>query len=191
MYRIDASPNPDQQSTVAAARQGDADAWETLYTGIYARLRGYVQRRVAAEDTEDLVSETLARAVAGIDRFQWSPAGFDGWVFGIARRVIADHHRRRFRAEKRFGHLPEDVDQTPRVGEAVEQADEHAELWAAFATLGERDREILELRVVAGLSSEAVAEVLDTNPGAIRTAQSRALARLRETLAKNEEQQDA
>jgi RNA polymerase sigma-70 factor (ECF subfamily) len=183
MYQFDAALSADQRSLVDAARLGDSDAWETLYRGVYGRLHGFVARRVDGQDLEDLVNETMTCAVAGIDRFTWGPAGFDGWVFGIARRVVADHHRRRFRAEARFRYLPQPVDQTPRVGEELEEAENRTELWAAFASLPEHDREILELRVVAGLSSEAVAEALGSTPGAVRTAQSRAVGRLRQALS--------
>ena len=58
---------------------------------------------------------------------------------------------------------------------------------AAFALLPDRDRELLELRVVAGLSSDEVASILDMQPGAVRTAQARALDKLRAVLARSEE----
>jgi RNA polymerase sigma-70 factor (ECF subfamily) len=60
--------------------------------------------------------------------------------------------------------------------------DEQASVRAAFALLPDRDRELLELRVVAGLSSEEVAAILDMRPGAVRTAQARALDKLRAVL---------
>ena len=52
----------------------------------------------------------------------------------------------------------------------------------AFTRLGVNDQELLELRVVAGLSSEDTAAALGKRPGAIRMAQVRALARLRRIL---------
>ena len=42
-----------------------------------------------------------------------------------------------------------------------------------------KQREILILRVVVGLSAEETAEAVDSTPGAVRVAQHRALARLR------------
>ena len=85
---------------VDAARDGDQDAWETLYRGVYPRLHAYLARRVGYDRAEEAVSETMARAMEGIDRFTLGPAGFDGWVFGIARRVSADHYRREDRDER-------------------------------------------------------------------------------------------
>lgn len=52
----------------------------------------------------------------------------------------------------------------------------------AFKKLNDDEREILELRVVAGLTSEDVAAVLSMTPGAVRTAQARALKKLRNML---------
>ena len=52
-------------------------------------------------------------------------------------------------------------------------------LRAAFERLDRDERELLELRVVAGLSSAEVADVLGKQPSAVRMAQKRALARLR------------
>ena len=66
--------------------------------------------------------------------------------------------------------------------DSVEIADEHAAIRAAFARLSEADREVLELRVIAGLTPEQTAAVLGKRPGAVRTAQSRALARLRKEM---------
>jgi len=53
---------------------------------------------------------------------------------------------------------------------------------AAFALLSADERELLELRVVGGLSAEEVAAALGKRAGAVRTAQYRALAHLRRIL---------
>ena len=66
--------------------------------------------------------------------------------------------------------------------EALVAGEEQDAVRMAFGRLGDRDRELLELRVVAGLSADEVAGVLDMRPGAVRTAQSRALERLRALL---------
>ncbi|WP_276613793.1 sigma factor-like helix-turn-helix DNA-binding protein [Rhodococcus sp. 14C212] len=54
---------------------------------------------------------------------------------------------------------------------------------ALLSTLTRRQREILRLRVVEGLSVEESAAVLRTTPGAVRVGQHRALSRLRAALA--------
>ncbi len=54
------------------------------------------------------------------------------------------------------------------------------EVRAAFDRLSPEDQEVLELRVVAGLSAAGVAQATGRAAGAVRMAQSRALSRLRE-----------
>jgi RNA polymerase sigma-70 factor (ECF subfamily) len=49
--------------------------------------------------------------------------------------------------------------------------------------LPEKQREIVVLRVVVGLSAEETADAVGSTPGAVRVVQHRALARLRKVLA--------
>jgi RNA polymerase sigma-70 factor (ECF subfamily) len=167
----------DYQVVVERARQGDAAAWESLYRNVYPRLRSYALAHAGSDLCEDMVNETMARAVAGIARFQWEGGGFDAWLFGILRRVCSEHRRRqgRRRKEVRF----EAAINGSEPGDGVELADDHAEVRRAFSLLRPAEREVLELRVVAGLSAEDVAWVLGKPAGTVRTAQSRALASLR------------
>jgi RNA polymerase sigma-70 factor (ECF subfamily) len=177
----------DTHRLVRAARAGDDAAWESLYRTLYPRLRAFFVRRVGLEHAEDGVSETMTRAVASIDRFTWAEAGFDGWVFGIASHVSVDHHRRldRGRRYRHLGHLfsASRSDGAAPVDQDVVIGDDQALIRRLFTQLSPAEQEVLELRVIAGLSAEQVGEILGQNPGAVRTAQSRALAHLRELMA--------
>lgn len=169
-----------EQRLVEAAKSGDPDAWEALYRDIHPRLVAYLRRRVPFDSVDDVVNETMTRAVAGLDRYRWGSAGFGGWVFGIARRASADHYRgieRDERSARKF----RDIEESPP-GDALDYRDEYATVRTAFEALSSSDRELLELRVIAGLSIDDTASVLGKRAGAVRTAQSRALARLRARL---------
>ena len=158
------------------AAEGDHAAWEEIYRGVYPRLRAFVARRVDDATIEDLVSETMTRAVGSIERYRPTGPGIEAWIFGIARRVIADHHRRVGRERRRRDRSA--VAPTAPDDAAV-ASDEHARIRAAFTELSAGDRELLELRFVVGLSPDETAVALGKRPGAVRTAQTRALARLR------------
>jgi RNA polymerase sigma-70 factor (ECF subfamily) len=171
---------------VDAATAGDEAAWEALYRSLYPRLRAFFVRRVRLEHADDLVSETMTRAVASIERFVWTDAGFDGWVFGIARHVTVDHHRRQDRV-RRYHHISRmfsggKTDGTATVEQDLVIGDDQALIRHLFTQLTPAEQEVLELRVIAGLSAEQVGEVLGHKAGAVRTAQSRALAHLRELM---------
>lgn len=169
----------DRRTLSEQARSGSADAWEAIFRSLYPRLAAYVAHHSGPGAVDDIVAETMTRAVESIDGFRWGPAGIDGWVFGIARRVSADHARREARAARR---APTADVPLPPVDDDLGLAEDHARVRAAFESLRPEDREVLELRVIAGLTAEQAAGVLGKRPGAVRVAQSRALARLRRML---------
>lgn len=165
---------------VERAKACDHDAWEALYRRVYPHLSAYAARRLDPDRARDAVAETMARAVAKIDKYEGQGAGgFDGWLFGILRHVVIDAHRVARRDRERPP-LPPIATAGPL--DDLLQQEEADEVRAAFATLDPDDQEVLELRVVAGLSSEEVAAVLGKRPGAIRMAQARALERLQRRL---------
>jgi len=113
-------------------------------------------------------------------RFRWKGVGFDAWVQGILRNIVLERGRA---AARRDGQpVPEQVSADPTPLDRVLEDEEQAAVRAAFATLDEGDRELLELRVVGQLGAEEVAAVLGKRAGAVRMAQSRALGRLRAAL---------
>ena len=170
-----------QREMVDRARHGDAAAWECLYRAVYPRLRAYATARCGTAPAEDLVNETMARAVASIRRFRWEANGFDPWLFGILRRVCAEHHRREGRQRRKDARVGPDR-HGPDPTERVELADDHAAVRKAFAQLTSDEREILELRLISQLSAEDTGRLLGKQAGAVRTAQSRALANLRSLM---------
>jgi RNA polymerase sigma-70 factor (ECF subfamily) len=185
---VSAAAQPEElvlRESVDRALHGDADAWEELYVRIRPRLFALCLRRLGSrEDAEDAVAETMLRAVRAANTFRWRDAGFDAWIFRICRNVIADM----LRSRSRRAVIPA-RERSPDQGSVEEEvvlAEEHAAVRRALERLPVDDRELLELRLVGGLSSEEVAYVLRKRPGAIRTAQSRALARLRTHLAEED-----
>ena len=174
---------------VRGARRGESSAWEALYRRAHPRLLAYARRRLGTEEAaRDAVAETMARAVRGLSGFRGEGGGFDAWLSGIVRHVVLD-------AQRGDGRRPvtsmvgvaEPASGAAGPEELLLGAFEAAAVRSAFASLDAADQELLELRVVLGLSSDEVAAVLGKRPGAVRMAQSRALGRLRAALASSEE----
>jgi RNA polymerase sigma-70 factor (ECF subfamily) len=163
---------------VERARRGDQEAWTTLYRRAYPRLVAFAHRRLGSADlAREAVSETMVRAVSAIDSYSRDDDGFTPWLFGICRHVVADIHRFRYReAHERLTRIDGSV-----AGplDALLENEERSMVRVAFDRLEADERELLELRVVAGLSAAEVAGVMGKRPGAVRMAQMRALSRLR------------
>ena len=172
---------------VEGARSGDAGAWEALYRRAHPRLFAYARRRLPSDDAaRDAVSEAMTRAVRSVGRYRGEGAGFDAWLSGIVRHVVLDAQRargRRRHGSPSSGALPDVASTEAGPEERLLGSLEATAVRAAFARLSAADQELLELRVVLGLSSEEAAQVLGKRAGAVRMAQARALDRLRALLA--------
>lgn len=172
----------DVRAHVARAAGGDPDAWEWLYRRTYSGLFGYARRRLASDvAADDAVSETMTRALENIHRFRWRSGGFEAWLFGILRNIVYESYRSdgraRLMAEPPEPHAGGSASVDP--AEVVDAEASQELVRQAFHRLTPDEQEVLELRVVAQLSSDDAARVLGKRPGAVRMAQSRAMAHLR------------
>lgn len=109
---------------------------------------------------------------------------FLAFVYGIAAHKVADAHR----AAARSRSLPvADIPDAPSTDGGPEQyvvaSSAAAMVDDLLSQLPGVQREILRLRVVAGLSAEETADALGMTAGAVRVSQHRALAKLRQRLA--------
>lgn len=179
-------PDDDQhvvRRRVSMAVRLDPEAWDFLYRRAYPRLFAYARRRLPCEAAaDDAVSETMARALEKIETFTWKRAGFDAWLYGILRNVVFETYRTTSRTTPL---VDADDHHDGRIDDPAEIADHAATTQVvrdAFARLDEAERRVLELRVVGELSSDDVAVVLGKKPGAVRMAQSRATAHLRQLV---------
>lgn len=181
MKRGDVADGNERELRILVSRAvgGDADAWEGLYRRAYPRLFAYSRRRLRSDhEADDAVSETMLRALNRITAFTWQGAGFDAWLYGIARNVVQEAHRHSGRVSS--GAYPAETETTAAGPlEQLVGRERCADVRSAFGRLSPEDQEVLELRVVAGLSADGAGEVLGRRPGAVRMAQSRALGRFR------------
>ena len=180
VYRRRVDPDEAESDLLARFRALDPGAWETVYRRSYSRMHDYARRRLPrAHDADDAVSECLARAVHRIGDLADRGLRVEAWLYGILRLVVLEHVRRSSREQP-----AEEVESPPGPGPLDQLLDREltASVRAAFERLGPEDQEVLWLRLVAGLSSGEVATVVGRREGAVRQAQSRALARLRKGM---------
>ena len=119
-------------------------------------------------------------AITALPRYKDQGRPFLAFVYGIAAHKVADAHRAlaRNRAEP-TDDVPERVAAGPGPEQMAIESESSARMAALLRLLPDKQREILILRVVVGLSAEETAEAVGSSPGAVRVTQHRALARLR------------
>jgi RNA polymerase sigma-70 factor (ECF subfamily) len=171
---------------VRRAVRGDAAATETLLAsarpGIvrYCRARlGRVNGRYASAD--DVAQEVCLGVLRSLPGFRDRGRPFSAFVYAIAANKVADAQRAAVRDQTvaSVEALLEHPDPAPGPEQVAERADVGRRLGRLMRHLPPLHREIVVLRVAVGLSAEDVGQVLGMSAGAVRVAQSRALARLR------------
>jgi RNA polymerase sigma-70 factor (ECF subfamily) len=174
---------------VQRAVQGDQEATgallELLRPGIVRYCRAHLGRVGGRYTTADDVAQEVCLAVLNaLPRFRDQGRPFAAFVYGIAAHKIADAQRAAVRhlAVAPTETLAEQQDSEPGPEQQAITRDLGRRLSRLLRHLPDLHREIVVLRVAVGLSAEEVGRTLDMSPGAVRVAQSRALARLR-TLA--------
>ncbi|MCC5950842.1 MAG: sigma-70 family RNA polymerase sigma factor [Acidimicrobiia bacterium] len=150
---------------------GPADAYRRLAPAVF----GYLRARAAAEP-EDLLGEVFLQVARDWRRFKGDDEDLRRWVFTIARNRAIDEGRRRQRRPQLGGSLPEVA--APPADPPFEPA-----LRRALEELTDEQREVVLLRFVGDLSIEQVADLCDRSPGAVKSLQHRALARLEASVS--------
>ena len=175
-----------------AAIGGDRSALERLLGSIqplvvrYCRARvGWQERSYASAD--DVAQEVCLAVLTALPSYRDQGRPFLAFVYGIAAHKVADAHRSA--ARNRSEPVAEFAD-SPELGEGPEAHAMQGELSSRMARLmgglPPKQREILVLRVVVGLSAEETADAVRSTPGAVRVAQHRALNRLRKALTEED-----
>ncbi|WP_173096838.1 sigma-70 family RNA polymerase sigma factor [Actinomadura verrucosospora] len=172
------------KALVMRAREGDADAFGSLYDHYVELVYRYVYYRVGVHSlTEDLTSETFLRALRRIRDFRWQGKDFGAWLVTIARNLVADHFKSgRYRLEVCTAEPvePERPQEGPE--RAVLDAMTHRTLLAAVRRLGSEQQECVVLRFMHGLSVAETALIMDKKSGAIKALQYRAVRSLARML---------
>lgn len=170
------------QSVLAAAKAGADWAWANLYRELAGPVTGYLRSR-GAREPEDLTSEVFLSAARAIHGFSGDSSSFRSWIFVIAHRRLIDERRYHGRRPE-LTELPDDAgfDEGGNVeAEAMDQLVTE-EMRQAFESLTEGQRDVLALRIIAGLTLEQTADVLGKRTGAIKALQRRALEALRDVF---------
>jgi len=173
----------DLDEAVRAAKAGDRDGTGVLYRAYAPALLAYLLGQTPShQDAEDALGEVFVAAIRDINRFTGDAAAFKGWLFRIAtNRAIDLARRRKRRPEHALNEpaLPAAEDDPER--EALAAA-ERARLWRAIRALPAGQRDVLTLRLSAGLTTAEIADVLGKRANAIKALQHRALLRLAREL---------
>jgi RNA polymerase sigma-70 factor (ECF subfamily) len=168
---------------VDAARAGDERATNLLYEQVRPRLlRMALALGVDAGDAADLVQETLWAAHRNLRRFDAGRASFEGWL----GTILVRRSRNRWRALARGRRLVRALTDSARRSAAPGARAVEARLTVGrlLESLTRRQREVVALYEIDGLSAEEVAGVLGISAAGVRSVARDARRKLAETDAR-------
>lgn len=162
---------------------GRDDAFRALYAEHFDAVLGFALRRVdRPEDAADVTADTFLVAWR---RLAHVPPGAEtrAWLYGVARRVLANQRRGEGRRTALGSRLRREL--ATHVPDAAGEVVQRADVTAAMRRLSARDQEVLELHLWESLEPREIADVLGVTTVVVRPRLSRARARLRALLGED------
>jgi RNA polymerase sigma-70 factor (ECF subfamily) len=184
----------DEEALIAAARRGDAQAFNKLILA-YQTLAYNVAYRVLhdADDAADATQEAFVSAFRALPRFRGG--SFKAWLLRIVTNACYDDLRRRKRRPaSSLDDMVVDPDHSPMLIDENESPEEHAmrqalggAIQSGLDELPDHQRMTLILSDIQGLSYEEIAEVTGVSLGTVKSRLSRGRSRLRDYLQQRQE----
>lgn len=147
-----------------------------------AIFRHCYRRTGTTQVAEDATSQAFLKALSALPSFDPNAGSFRSWLFTIANNVMRDQARRAAHVSLRpIEDAAAIKDHEPLPEEQVVTNESRLSVREAVAQLSDDQRQVVELRL-AGLTGPEIARALGRSHGAVRTAQRRAVLRLRTLL---------
>lgn len=170
---------------VEKAKQGDADAFSTLYQVYYPKMKG-ICINILREDkavVDDLVQDAFILAFVSLKDLK-NTHRFSQWLTSITTNLVLKYQEKGKKydfislsdVEEEFSTVLED-DNTSK------QSISYEEIMAAIDSLPEGYKKIFNMSVLDGLSHQEISELLDIAPHSSSSQLSRAKAMLRNILS--------
>ena len=158
----------------------DEKAFKELYDYYFARIYGYVIKRVNyREMTEDIVSETFMKAFVNLNKYQYRGVSFGAWLYRIASNLIVDHYRQ---SKKIIESSMEELLEMPSNSNTEILANtgfDQVQVNKLLDQLDDFERNIIELKFYAQLSNIEIGDIAELNPNNVGVIIYRVLKKLK------------
>jgi RNA polymerase sigma-70 factor (ECF subfamily) len=175
----------------ADAVGGQPAAIESLLRQIRPMVLRYCRARLGRisghyQAADDVAQEVCIALLSALPRYRDMGRPFASFVFGIASHKVADAMRSASSLAIPTEDLPDEADDRPGPEETAVAYLEAERVRKLLTRLPAQQRELIVLRVLAGMTAQETGNELGMTPGAVRVAQHRALTRLR-AIAREEQ----
>jgi len=156
------------------AAQREIEYFAPIYERYFPRIYAYCARRISdRHDAEDLTATVFTRALASLSRFRGGSVA--AWLFQIAHHTIVNYYKQR---RSSVFLSPDQHDTSPAPVETLIQSETEQYLRQLVDSLPARQRDILLMKIVGGLTAEEIATALGLRAGTVRVTLHRTLKAL-------------
>jgi RNA polymerase sigma-70 factor, ECF subfamily len=189
--QLDVGSKVSIRDLTADAVGGQPAAIESLLQQIRPMVLRYCRARLGRisghyQAADDVAQEVCIALLSALPRYRDMGRPFASFVFGIASHKVADAMRSAASLAIPTEDLPDEADDRPGPEETAVAYLEAERVRKLLTRLPAQQRELIVLRVLAGMTAQETGNELGMTPGAVRVAQHRALTRLR-AIAREEQ----
>lgn len=171
----------EEDALLERARRGDKAAVTDIYELYFEPVYQFIRMRVNDVTlAEDFAAEVFLRLVAALRDHRAPRQSLRGWLFRVARNVLADHYgsQARYTEIALEEWLPAPGDLEHQIGATLEAE----AVRRALQTLPREQQEVLVLRFGQMLNLQETADILGKRVGAVKSLQFRATSKLRDIM---------
>lgn len=175
--------NLPDQTLLARATQGDAEAFGDFYERYLNEIQRYVFYRVADRfEAEDLTEMVFLKAWEALPLAGSPILNPRAWLYRIAHNIVVDHYRASGANVDLSARLL--LDGHPSLEHQIQDRDEQHQLAGLIQSLDAQLQQVIACRFVGGMSHAETAQIMGIKEGHVRVLQLRALQKLRRMLEK-------
>ncbi len=179
-----------EQALIDRVLAGDVSAFEDLVVAYEKKIYNLALRMTRnPSDAEDITQEAFLKAYRSLKSFR-KDSGFYVWIYRIASNLCIDFLRKEKQGSTLPLNLPEEdgewtvelPDFSALPEEELERRELRESIRRGLDALPEKQRQILVMRELSGLSYARIGEILDLEEGTVKSRISRARAALAKLL---------
>lgn len=181
------------EKLVKKVKNGDADAFEQIIIKYEKKIFGLIYNMLRNEnEIEDVAQEVFIKVYKNLDKFNGDSSLYT-WIYKIATNLCLDQIKKRKeviyideKLQLDDGEVEIQIPSDEKLQDEIyEQKELKQKLESCIDKLPEKQKVMIVLRDIKGLSYDEIAEILDLKLGTVKSQINRARLKLKELLEKD------
>lgn len=180
----------DEKEFIKALKRGEELAYRKLYREYAPKIGAFARTYFGTDDIDDVVQEVMLRIFKGIKKFKGN-SSLSTWIYRITMNVCNTLYEKYKKKNEKVFSVQNDedgereieiVDPRRDVYREVQQELLYEKILDILEKLPEKERILIKLRDIDGLSYSEIAKILDIPEGTVKSRLHSAREKLKKAL---------